>query len=305
MDPPMYDRILFPTDGSETATSVFEYVLEIAAAHDATVHVLNVVDTTQAGLTDEREELIGSLEREGERYVEELAARGSHRDRSVVTDVRRGEPYRTIVAYAGASDVDLVVMPTHGRSALDRFLLGSVTERVVNAAPVPVLTVTPDATGDEEFRYPCRTVLVPTDGSQGADLAVDAGVDVANATGASLHLLHVVDTASLGVDVRSTAAEDELEAHANELLETARETARAGSVQETATSIAYGRPFREILSCAEARDVDMIVLGTQGETDFSRYTLGGVSSKLIRISPVPVLMVRDGTASDPEDEKTD
>jgi nucleotide-binding universal stress UspA family protein len=301
----MYDRILFPTDGSETATSVFEYVLEIATTHDTTVHVLNVVDTTQDGVTDDREEVIDTLEREGERYVGELAGRASDQDVSVVTAVRRGVPDRTIVEYGEASGVDLVVMPTHGRSDLDRFLLGSVTERVVNTAPAPVLTVTPDATDDAEFTYPCRTVLVPTDGSQGADLALEAGTALANASGATLHLLHVVETASLGIDVRSTAVEDELEERANELLETARETARASSVQETTTSVAYGRPFREILSYVETHDVDAVVLGTQGETDFSRYTLGGVSTKLLRISPVPVLLIRDGVTGDLSKETTE
>ena len=59
----------------------------------------------------------------------------------VVTETREGVPHDTILEYAEEADVDVVVMGTHGRSGLDRYLLGSVTERVVRSAEVPVLTV--------------------------------------------------------------------------------------------------------------------------------------------------------------------
>jgi nucleotide-binding universal stress UspA family protein len=195
-------------------------------------------------------------------------------------------------------DVDLVVMPTHGRSGVKRLLLGSVTERVVNTSPVPVLTVTPNA--DSEFYYPSRSVLVPTDGSQGAKLALDAGIDFAKASDAELHLLNVVETASLGIDVRSAVANDDLEKGADNILDTAREVANEASIEAISTTIEYGRPFREILSYIEEHDIDVVVLGTHGKTDFSRYALGGVSAKLIRTSPVPVLMAR-GPAPDNSD----
>jgi nucleotide-binding universal stress UspA family protein len=287
----MYDRILFPTDGSDTAASVFEYALEVAAAHDATVHVLNVADTTRDSVTQIRGQVVDVLEREGERVVDEAASRARDRNVDVVTEVLQGEPHSTVVDYADAVDVDLVVMPTHGRSGLERFLLGSVTERVVNTAPVPVLTVTPDAADGSTFTYPCEDVLVPTDGSPGGTLALEAGIDFAVAAGAALHLLHVVETASLGIDAGSLVASEDLEDRASDVLEAASETAGESPVETVTTSVARGRPYREILSYVEDTDVDVVVLGTHGETDFSRYVLGGVSAKLIRTSPVPVLLV--------------
>ncbi len=294
----MYDGILFPTDGSETAASVFEYALEIATTHDATVYVLNVADTTRDSITEMRDEVIEDLERKGEQVVDEMEEHAATRSVSVVTDVLRGEPYKTIVDYANSSDIDLIVMPTHGQSGLERFLLGSVTERVVNTSTVPVLTVTPDTAGDKGFSYPCHNVLVPTDGSTGGDLALDAGIDFANASDAALHILHVVETASLGIDVRSVIAEEKFEERATEILDAARKTAQEASVEDVTSSIAYGRPSREIRSYIDENDVDVVVLGTRGKTDFSLYALGGVSAKWIRTSPVPVLVVREEVADD-------
>jgi nucleotide-binding universal stress UspA family protein len=296
----MYNRILFPTDGSETATAVFEYALELARAHEATVYVLNVADTRQESVTQMRGDVVDVLEREGERIVDEIASQASTQDLSVVTDVIQGEPDRTIVAYAESSDIDLIVMPTHGRSGLERFLLGSVTERVVNTATPPVLTVTPDAAEDWAFTYPPRNVLVPTDGSEGADLALEAGIDLATAGDGGLHLLNVLETTGLGIDVRSMLATDALEERATEILETASEAARSSSVTDVTTSISHGRPYREILSYVEQAEIDVVVLGTHGQTDFSRYALGGVSAKLIRTSPVPVMMVRGEAAAEGE-----
>ncbi|WP_226023798.1 universal stress protein [Halomicrobium salinisoli] len=286
----MYDRLLFPTDGSDVASDALDYALDVASTHGATLHVLNVADTTVDSVTNVRGEVVDALEEEGERVVAAAAERARDRGVSVVTDVLQGRPHETIVDYARTSDVDLVVMPTHGRSGIERYLLGSVTERVVNTSDVPVLTVTPDE--DARLTYPPRDVLVPTDGSPGADRALAEGIALANGTDATLHLVHVVETATLGFDVRSSVKGGELEQRGTEILDAAAERAREASVDDVVTTLASGRAYREILSYAKENGVDVVALGTHGETDFSRYALGGVSAKLIRTSPVPVLLTR-------------
>ena len=287
----MYDRILFPTDGSEAATAAFEYALEIAATHDATVYVLNVIDLPFDTPSRIRDELAETLEREGTEVVEETAARASEWNVSVVTEIREGVPHEAIVEYAGEEDMDLLVMPTHGRDGIERFLLGSVTERVVNTAPVPVLAVTPDE--HEAFAYPCEDVLVPTDGSAGAGRALEEGIALSKALDARLHLLHVVEATSLGDESGPGKTDERVEDRANEILTEASETAERASVGSVTRSIAHGRPYREIRSFVEEAGIDVIALGVHGETDFSRYALGGVSAKLLRTSPVPLLMLRE------------
>jgi nucleotide-binding universal stress UspA family protein len=289
----MYDRILFPTDGSEPAETVLEYVLGIASEHDATVHVLHVVDTGRDSLTRVRDDVVDALEREGEEIVDEATQRAEERGVSVVSEILRGDPSESIVEYSDRSGVDLIVMPTHGRRGVQRFLLGSVTERIINTADVPVVAVNPD----NPLAYPCQNVLVPTDGSLGADLALAEGVAVAKATGATLHLLHVVETGSLGPDARSVLKDDELRARANEILDDAVETAESASLDAVESAIEFGVPSKEIRNYVEENAVDLAVLGTRGKTDFSRYVMGGVSSKLVRTAPVPVMWVRGSSES--------
>lgn len=291
----MHERILFPTDGSDTAAAAFAYALDVAAEHDATIHVLNVADTGRDSVTQLRGQVLDVLEDEGERIVQEAADRAADRGVEVVPEVLQGDPHQTITDYADRHDVDLVVMATHGRRGVERFLLGSVTERVINATAVPVLAVSPGE--GQALAYPPRNVLVPTDGSEGAGRALAVASDLSAAVGARLHLLHVVDTASLGFDVRSAIDNETLAARAEDVLEAALEQVDEDHRDDVETTVAYGRVYREILNYVEENDVDLVAVGTQGEAEFSRYTMGSVTAKILRTSPVAVLMTGDPDAA--------
>jgi nucleotide-binding universal stress UspA family protein len=287
----MYTRLLFPTDGSDAAADGLDYALDVAAEHDATLHVLNVADTNQDSLTRIGGQVVDVLEDEGREVVDEAAERAAARGVGTVAEVLQGDPVKTIVDYAGEEDVDLIVMPTHGRQGLSRVLLGSVTERVVGSADVPVVVVDPEEAS--AFVYPPRGILVPTDGSRAAGLALETAIDLARETGAALHVLHVIETASLGFDVRSAVAAGELDTKAESILADAVETAETAGVETVIRSVADGRPYREIRSYVADHDVDLVAIGSHGETDFSRFVLGGVTNKIIRGSPVPVLLRRE------------
>ncbi|MDS0283105.1 universal stress protein [Haloarcula onubensis] len=138
----MYDRILVPTDGSPSMRAVVDHAAALAGVHDATLHGLYVVDTgnfatlpvetTWDGVTE-------MLREEGELAVSEFAEMAG--EAPVETAIRDGNPSDEIVGYSRENDCDAVVMGTHGRAGIDRLLLGSVAERVVRAAPVPVVAV--------------------------------------------------------------------------------------------------------------------------------------------------------------------
>jgi len=141
----VYDHILVATDGSEPATAAARHAVELAAVTGATVHALFVVDTDTGWLTVSKADVKDSIREIGEdasrdalERVETLAAEA---DVAVETAVREGSPEAEILAYAAGADVDLVVLGTHGHSALKRRLLGSVAERVINGATVPVTTI--------------------------------------------------------------------------------------------------------------------------------------------------------------------
>lgn len=136
----MYDDILFPTDGSESAEGAFEHVLSLAERYDARIHVLYVVNTNYSDVGATGRTTITSLRERGESVVEEAKRRATAEGIDVVTRIEEGDPYREVLEYA-AESADLIVMGTRGRSGIDRYLLGSVTEKVVRTADVPVFTV--------------------------------------------------------------------------------------------------------------------------------------------------------------------
>ncbi|ELZ92638.1 UspA domain-containing protein [Haloferax sulfurifontis ATCC BAA-897] len=137
----MFDHILVPTDGSAHATRAAEYAVDLAATYGASLHVLYVVDV-RTGHADAPVDDDDSQTR-GEAAVGDIAARAADRDVPVETEIRVGLPHETIIDYGEERDIDLVVMGTHGTSGLERYLLGSVAERVVRLSDVPVLCVPP------------------------------------------------------------------------------------------------------------------------------------------------------------------
>jgi nucleotide-binding universal stress UspA family protein len=138
----MYDRILVPTDGSESAANAAARAFELAAALDAELYVLSVANPN-ALAPDARTQMVTErLETEAEKVVEETASHArQHGVDSVTAETRLGVPTRAILDYADEHGVDLIVMGTQGRTGLRRYLLGSVTEKIVRLSDVPVLTV--------------------------------------------------------------------------------------------------------------------------------------------------------------------
>ncbi|WEL21612.1 universal stress protein [Halorhabdus sp. BNX81] len=277
----MVDRVLFPTDGSAGAMSTLEHALDLAADHDASVHVLTVQDEKTAADLEEPA---------GTELVELAADRVRERGLDPVTAIRSGRPYQRILEYADAEDVDLIVMPTHGRTGLERLLLGSVTARVIRLADVPVLTACPDA----ELRYPYRRVLVPTDGSRSARAALDVAVTLASVADVPLTALSVVEPSRHDANVRSTASRDRMDERAHDAVEAAGEVAREASISDVSTTVVRGSSVHaEIDSYVAANPIDLIVVGTHGRTGIDRYLFGGVTEKLVRTADVPVLTVRE------------
>lgn len=138
----MYDRIVLPVDGSDEAMVASDHAIDLADKYDATLHVLHVVDTRPYDAEGITPTVLKALETRGEQVVESVAETATDRgvDR-VETAVIRGEPHETILEYVEDQDVDLLVMATHGRTGVKRYVLGSVTEKTIRTAPVPVHVV--------------------------------------------------------------------------------------------------------------------------------------------------------------------
>lgn len=147
----MYEHILIPTDGSDTATVAVDHAVDLAKRHGAQLHALYVVDidAVNLGLGSEQVDRIRQgnfgemteLKAKAEGATGAVASVASEHDIDVHEAIRVGAPHEVIADYADSNGIDLVVMGSHGRSGVKRALLGSVTERVLRSTHRPVLVV--------------------------------------------------------------------------------------------------------------------------------------------------------------------
>ncbi len=148
----MYHKILLPTDGSEYAERAAKHAIWIASKSDAEIIALNVVDTSSLiGLPAEdltirvteilKEEANKSLDKIEDLALEFKKEEGMEKDIKLIKETKEGSPADVILKTVEEEGVDLIVMGTSGKHGLDRFLLGSVTEKVVRSANCPVLAV--------------------------------------------------------------------------------------------------------------------------------------------------------------------
>jgi len=136
----MFDTVVIATDGSESAARAVSVALDFAAAFDANVHALSVVEERELeGSPDAvRDDLESALE---DAASEALVDVREHADRAVETAVREGEPHSEISRFADEVDADVVAVGTRGRHGEHAYLLGSVAEGLVRHCDRPVLTV--------------------------------------------------------------------------------------------------------------------------------------------------------------------
>jgi nucleotide-binding universal stress UspA family protein len=162
-------NVLVATDFGEPAASALAYGRDLARQYDATLHVLHVADNVVARYAGDVAPLFtGDMQREIEQASQtQLDALLTDEDRAQLRARSRVEsslsPAETIVGYARANAIDLIVVGTHGRGAVKHLLLGSVAERVVRLAPCPVLTI---HSPEREFLAPDALAAVSVSGTR-------------------------------------------------------------------------------------------------------------------------------------------
>jgi len=176
-------------------------------------------------------------------------------------------------------------MATHGYGGLRRWALGSVTDRVVHTATVPVCVVR-SAAHVAPGEHALTRILVPLDGSDLARQALPLAIELAKRASAELVVLRAVEPhtqyASLLIMQRTQAARD-LHALAAEL--------RQQQVVVT-PMVVVGSATEAIVDAAAQRGVDLIVMATHGYGGLQRWALGSVADKVLQAAPIPILLVR-------------
>lgn len=287
----LYDSILLPVDGSEHAARIVQHAAALARWSEATIQVVFVADTTRDSVTVVDGAVVDALQREGETVVADVASTLDGLGVEYATDVVQGAPAPTIVEYAERDDHDLIVLPTHGRTGLSRYLLGSVTEKVVRLSDVPVLTAR--MRSDEQLTFPYEDILIPTDGSAASTAAAKHGLALAATLDATVHVLSVVDDTSIGPDLRDVLSDDELEDPATEAIEAVLAAANEYDLPDVRTHVEHGPPAEVISERIETSAIHAVVIGSSGRHGVDRILLGSVAEKTVRSAPVPVITVRN------------
>ncbi|QCJ45687.1 universal stress protein [Haloprofundus sp. MHR1] len=274
-------EVLIPTDGSPLSKDAFEHAT--ATFPDGNITLLHVIDPRHTAPDDD--------ELSSGRVFAELLDAAERRGIEVETETRVGHPSREIVTYSEQNGVDEIVMGSHGRERTSRILFGSVAERVLRRAPVPVTIVHPHRRTGEKHH------LVAVDGSEQSRRALEYAFSVF--PDVETTILHAIDPMEThygeGQLVYSEAEYEQIEEEAERLLADAQDLAREYDVSVTATTITEwgpNEPADAILDYVENNDIDHVIVGSHGRSGASRLLLGSVAETVARRSPAPVTVVR-------------
>ncbi|MWV41617.1 universal stress protein [Natrialba sp. INN-245] len=301
-----FDTLLIPTDGSDPAEAAARRGFDLAAQLEASVHVLSVADSslaTGAGYSGDSASIRARLRERADSRAASLRADADERGLDATAVVRDGIPAKEIVDYADEQGLDAITLGTSGRGGVARAVAGSVADKVVRTATVPVLTLNRAAIDDGEGSV--DSILLPTDGSEPSEAAAAHGGGLAEQLDATVHCFSVVDEGiasgfdSLLADDDSLSA-DRLAEQADDHVDRVVTTVTDCDVEYVSTT-ATGDPAEEIIDYADDNGLDMIVMGTHGRGGFQRAVVGSVTDEVVRTASVPVLTVRAETSESPEE----
>jgi nucleotide-binding universal stress UspA family protein len=271
-------KFLFATDFSETSLPAVPYAEAVAALYGAKGYVAHVAGngTFPVLPPQEQKKLLQQAEDEMNHFLR-AAASGTRCERIV-----RGGDAATVLYELGRElGIDLLILGTHGRRGVKRFVLGSVAEELFRLMPCPVLTVGPEAKVGVTATAKPQHVLFPTDFEASSLQALPCATQLARQHHSVLTLMHVASA-------RQTV--QEAEARLRALLPT-----EAPSQLSAEVLVRVGSPADTIVKEAETKKSDLIVLGVRGKGSWDRaatHAPGPVAYNVVAKAPCPVLTVR-------------
>jgi nucleotide-binding universal stress UspA family protein len=266
--------ILFATDYSENSNRAFPYAAALAKAFAAKIVVMHVAEP---GLRTPTQPLTNY---DGEVETEQVVMRGK-------------APYQYILDLSRKKSCDLIVMATHGRSALAQFFMGgSTAEEVARHSQIPVFIIKVETdVAPETYTARLNEILYTTDFSEAAKSAFGHAATFAKKFGARLFVLHAIEEDSrefyqeLGITGENLPAQ--IETYLKNYL-----SPLAGAEAVTSYHVVEGTAESEILKFIEAQQIDLVAIATQGHSGIQEDLLGSTTDRVIRQAPCPVLAVR-------------
>lgn len=270
----MFERILIPLDGSATAEAILPQIRRLLHWEDAEVVLLRAIvpaipETDYIAPPPE-------LVKGAKEYVAALEKKLADEGVRVRSLVRVGGPGETILDVATEVKASLIAMSTHGRTGMQRWIFGSVTEKVLRASPVPVLVVR-----SFQEAQPIRTILVPIDGSDLSFAVLGHARALARLFESSIAVLHVIEEPDRSF----------VDAQLQKRLTSTIQDLEAAEIS-VKLIVRNGEPAGQILDVAKEEKADLIAMSTHGRSGLGRWVFGSVTEKVLREAGVPMLVVR-------------
>jgi nucleotide-binding universal stress UspA family protein len=297
----MYTKMLIPLDGSKTSEKVLPYARYLAGKLKIPVELLAVIDMADRAthIPAEKARFFDSMIEEGVKssanYLRGVA--GTFGDADVKCTVEKGEADAVIIEKGEAEKGMLICMATHGRSGLDRFLLGSVAEDVLRAAANPLLLVRATEEAKSEGVAALKSIILPLDGSELAESIIP--MDMAKNLGLEVVLFrayHIPSYAYAGDETSSVVDYDELMVgvrdEANEYLEKKVTEVKHLGIDKVSFVTKEGFAADEIIALGRKTPDSLIAMCSHGRTGVKRWVLGSVTEAVVRHSGDPVLVLR-------------
>jgi nucleotide-binding universal stress UspA family protein len=177
----------------------------------------------------------------------------------------------------------MVVMGTHGRRGVERWFMGSTTEKLLRHSPVPLITIS--AAGEKAVRF--RRILVTTDFSEGTSDALAYAFSVAQENESQIILLHVVHDGP--ADVSGKYRESLVQGVQKQLDDLVPTDAKAWC--DVSTDVEIGVPYRIIMRTLEDEKIDLLVMNIHGKGMLDRALLGSTAERVVRVAPCPVMLI--------------
>jgi nucleotide-binding universal stress UspA family protein len=288
----MLGCVLVPLDGSALAERALPFAATLSRTRGGRLLLLRVL--TPRPPRGEQLVLEPTAHAELDAVADRLRGHGLEVEVEVSTTLF-GDVANMIVAAARHHTAELIVMSTHGRGGLGRWVYSSVAEQVMRLAPVPILLVPANC----ERTWPVQRsphILLALDGSDLAARAIDPTGTLAHALEAHVTLLQVLPPLNAAASSFVYENQAAVEAAAARSLADAADTLRQAGVR-VSVRIEFGRPAACIAEVAREDDVDAIVMATHGRSGLSRVVLGSVATETLQRAGLPVLLVGPPSSS--------
>ena len=289
--------ILVATDFSEYSKTALDICLGASRCMKTKLHVLHTIEkfphdyrhllsgTTHADMKQKLEE--DAIDKIKAMISGEIMEKGD-----IIPMVRFGKPFLEIIQVAKENSVDLLVIGTHGRAGVDRFILGSVAERIVRKAPCPVMVIK----GRKYTGF--KLIIVPIDFSDCSGKALEYAISTARSHNSRLTILNVYEESFIAPYVNAANSEEEADGIIKEI-ERVNETKYEEFLKtidfrgvEYDKLLIKGIPETEIVKTATEQQADLVVMGTHGRAGVKHILIGSTAEEVVRTVHCDIIILK-------------